>query len=165
MDDYCLVDAYGNTSNSSSISSAIRSAIRNIKKAKHSRHHIAAVIIKSNNIISIGWNSNHIHAEESAINRAWRSAAKIVGATIIVIRVRKDGTYGLAYPCSSCMGKIIATGIKKIIYSDNSSTFQTIKIGKSISVTAVDIRTKAMIWNGQFSNPILARYKYITAEA
>ena len=97
-------------------------------KARHKQHRLAAIIIKGGSIIATGHNSECIHAEESAINRS--SKSNIKGCTLVVLRVRRNGTLGLAKPCQDCMGRITIAGIKKVLYTDENGIMQQIKLNK-----------------------------------
>lgn len=105
---------------------SIHLAIRAALKARHRNHRLGAILIKGGNIISVGWNISFKHAEHMAIDRAWRS--DIEGCTIMVVRVRKNGSLGMAKPCETCMARLIDAGIKKVIYSTNDGQLETTKL-------------------------------------
>lgn len=54
------------------------------------------------------------HAEASGLKKAGRRA---MGASLYVIRVRKDGSYGNAEPCPNCKAFIERSGIVKVDWS------------------------------------------------
>lgn len=103
-----------------------------IKISKQSAHKfpIGAVITKGNKIISVGVNKNkthpcqinyhlnkngNIHAELDAIILC---ESDISNSVLYVARLLKNGDFGIAKPCSSCMKIIGNYGIKKIIYTN-----------------------------------------------
>jgi deoxycytidylate deaminase len=56
-----------------------------------------------------------LHAEQAAI---WSLGKKETRGTIMfVVRVRRNGTLGMAKPCRMCMDMIKAAGVKRIYYS------------------------------------------------
>jgi deoxycytidylate deaminase len=109
----------------------IKIAIREAAKSDHRQHHMAAVLIKGGNIISVGHNSGHLHGEHTCLNRAWRT--DVSGSTVLVVRVRRNGTLGMAKPCPLCMQRLVQAGIKKVTYSTNSGTFETMKLSSMSS--------------------------------
>lgn len=92
---------------------------RSVRKAT-----VLAIVYKRTKIISFGFNRRiiekvvhpcySVHAEESALRKAGRRA---VGATMYIVRVRRDGTYGLARPCNYCSDIINRSGIVKVTYT------------------------------------------------
>jgi hypothetical protein len=46
-----------------------------------------------------------------------------VGATVFVSRVRKDGSFGLAKPCPSCVSILQARGVEKCYYTIDDMEF------------------------------------------
>lgn len=100
-------------------------------KSTFLRARMGAIITKGGRIISSATNqtrySKHayanwesIHAEEAAIIRVLRQPnglSKLAGATLYVTRIKKDGTTGLAKPCSNCLSLINSVGIKKVIHT------------------------------------------------
>ncbi len=82
-------------------------------------HKHGCLIVKGGAIIAKGWNlyANDRHAEFNAINKPWHSELK--GATIYVVRLRKEQAYGLSRPCPKCEALIRNAGIVKVVYSTN----------------------------------------------
>ena len=96
------------------------------RNERNSDYRLGACIAKANRIISVGYNrqkthtkSRHkykwLHAEMDAILRARED---LRGATIYVVRVRKNDTLGRSMPCRECMSWLAEVGIKKIIFCD-----------------------------------------------
>lgn len=101
---------------------------------------IAAGIVFKGRLISIGYNSKKthplqakfgknenaifVHAEIDAIRKAVNilSSDQLKKCTMIVVRVKKDGSWGLARPCvhkngQGCQNAIYTFGIKEVVYS------------------------------------------------
>jgi tRNA(Arg) A34 adenosine deaminase TadA len=99
---------------------------------------LAACVVKRNKIISFGHNKNkthplqnkfnkhpqaiYLHAEIDAIKNALKRASveDLVGSTLYIVRTKKDGSEGLAKPCSGCMQAIESFNIGKVIYTTNA---------------------------------------------
>ncbi len=112
----------------------IQLALKEAKNARHRQHKLGAVLFKSGKPIASSHNFDHVHAEHAVINQAWRS--DIAGTTLLVIRVRKDGTLGMAKPCYLCMARIIQAGVKRVIFSNSCGELESIKIA-SQEISAV----------------------------
>jgi dCMP deaminase len=95
------------------------------KHSDHPQHKLGAVITRGNKVVSIGYNknkthtkSNHcwkrLHAEISAIIKARQD---LTGCSIYIYREKKDGSFGLARPCHTCMLAIKEAGITKAHYT------------------------------------------------
>lgn len=116
MDD-CSMVLQSNTSGANIYNKFIRIAEKYAIKSNHRQHKLATLIVRGSNILSIGWNKDHQHAEHCAINRAWRS--DISGCTAITVRVRRDGTLGVAKPCDLCARRLVKAGIDKVVYTNS----------------------------------------------
>ncbi len=127
------------------INVAIRVALKEVKRSRHRQHKLSAVILKGSNIVSTGWNFSHTHAEHTAINRAWRT--DIHGATLVVMRLRRDGKIGMARPCPRCLAKIIEAGIKRCIYTDNNGCIV------EINLRLYTVIPYTVTWNGTICTP------------
>ncbi len=83
-----------------------------VKKSAH-----IAFVVSGNTVISVGYNRKimpkdgvfTVHAEAAALKKAGRRAR---GATLHSIRIKKDGSYGLAKPCPKCQVLIDRLGMK-----------------------------------------------------
>lgn len=102
---------------------------KNISKFSNHRVRVGAVICK-NRPISAACNRakthpkfadpyksvrGSIHAEIRAIINC--GCEDLKGGTVYVYREHKDGTPGMARPCSSCLDTLEEVGIKKIYYT------------------------------------------------
>ena len=99
------------------------------------KHKLAAALVKRNRVLGVGLNrskthplqakfgkneqSIHLHAEIDAIKNALKrhTVDELVGSTLMVARIKKDGTPGSACPCSGCQRAIIHFGIKEVIHT------------------------------------------------
>lgn len=92
-----------------------------VKKAKQVNYvfRLGAVVFNQSRIISAGYNrvanNKAACAEKLAILKA--PSDLLTGSSILIVRVRKLGTYGMAKPCDKCQKFIEKSGISKIIYS------------------------------------------------
>ena len=98
---------------------------------------IAAALVKRKKVLSIGVNrmrshplqkrfarnrhSIFLHAEIDAIKNALQkyTLKELQGATLMVARVKRDGTKALAAPCQGCQKAIEWFGIKDVQYTHN----------------------------------------------
>jgi dCMP deaminase len=115
-----------------------------------SRLHVGSVIVKSNRVMSVGYNGfiagtphiSHvregheqaiIHSEINALANSNRlGGASLEGATIYITH----------YPCINCFKSIAAAGIKEIVYLDdynNDLLIQTIASESDIKIRKINI--------------------------
>ena len=62
--------------------------------------------------------SYSIHAENMAIRRGERVGIEFAKATLLVVRINKNGDLRFSKPCEICEKLIIDAGIKNIYYID-----------------------------------------------
>jgi tRNA(Arg) A34 adenosine deaminase TadA len=122
----------------------LKLAIREATKARHKQHNHGAVLIRGGKPVAVGHNHSHIHAEHAALNRAWRHGTE--GGTLVVIRVRKDGTIGMSRPCEMCVNRLISAGIKKVIYSDSDGSLKSFKLPTKSEVSKLNITLQNILW-------------------
>lgn len=67
--------------------------------------------------------SIYLHAETDCINNAIKNSAfkDLSKAKMYICRVKKDGSWGLAKPCSGCMKAIVTFGIREVYYSTDET--------------------------------------------
>lgn len=122
----------------------IKQAFKQAEKSSFTRARIGAVIANKRRVLSVGKNSiryyskcptprvweNSLHAEQDAILKLLNSGRQtdLIGATIYVSRVKRDGSPGLAKPCPCCMELIEAVGIKKVCYTTDSDNLEVIEL-------------------------------------
>jgi len=100
---------------------------------------IAASIVIKNRLISIGTNTKktdpfhtkfskhkekiYLHAETCAIKNALKKIKleDFSKATLYILRVKKNGEWGLAKPCTACKNAIVQFNIKRVVYSTNKT--------------------------------------------
>ena len=102
------------------------------------RLHVGCVVVDKHRIISSGFNREKGHPMQAQMDRATfncidclgkqhaefsallpliKQKVNLSGATIYTYREKKDGTLGMARPCSRCMSLIKSCGIKRIKYT------------------------------------------------
>lgn len=93
-------------------------AVAAAKVGKGERHFsLGAVAIRQDGVWVTAHNGSppgpepRSHAEQRCLRKAGQ------GAILIVCRVRRDGTLGLAYPCAHCRAAIKAKKVKQVWYS------------------------------------------------
>ena len=105
-------------------------AKRLIVNSTHHQHRIAAILVKKNRVIGVGYNllkthpssPHHYKSQHAEFRAIWGiHPADLKGADIYVYREHKSGTPALSKPCPSCQELIKKSGIKKIYYTDYSS--------------------------------------------
>ena len=99
------------------------------------KQRLGAVLLKHGRVIGAGHNqlrhqstlqtdhwSGSLHAEIACILDALRKTdlKTIKGSTLMVVRLKADGSMGLALPCPACYDVIQKMGIKKIMFSTNT---------------------------------------------
>lgn len=106
---------------------------------------LAAAIVYKNKIVSVGYNQRkthpfqadygkndkaiYFHAETHAIFNALKRLDKkqLAKCTLVVARLKKDGPgsnndlFGLAKPCSGCQKCIDEHGLKRVVYTLDST--------------------------------------------
>ena len=108
------------------------------KKAFDSKFHrarVGAVIAKGHRLLASGCNRigysrllpnrpypESIHAEQQAILTllAQRRLDALIGSTIYVSRVGRDGQQRLSKPCPTCHSLIKAVGISTVVYTTDN---------------------------------------------
>lgn len=97
-------------------------------KANHKQHKLACVLTRGGSIISVGYNTNYIHAEHNALNKVWENGAE--GTVAFVVRFRSNGDLGMAKPCALCMARLMQAGVKRVHYSDVDGSIKSMKLKK-----------------------------------
>lgn len=69
------------------------------------------------------FNKNSHWLSEHAEMAALRKCTRTKGATIFVARVNKHGEERMSRPCPKCMNLLKSAGIKKIVYTIDSSQY------------------------------------------
>lgn len=102
---------------------------------------LGACVVKSNRVLSVGWNRDQndpanlnvndirrgkasTHAEIDAI----RHAGDPRGATIYVARFTRSGAVSCARPCRHCLMNIADAGIKSVWWTDYDGRIGTIRL-------------------------------------
>jgi deoxycytidylate deaminase len=63
-------------------------------------------------------NMHTLHAEIACLTQI-KQDIDYTGLEVYVVRIKKNGDYGMARPCASCMPFLINKGVRKIFYSTN----------------------------------------------
>ncbi len=120
----------------------INTAIKLAQKSSF-RQRVSAVLFRGSKVLGTGYNrtgesQNRLrtshwpdsrHAEVDAVVDALRRypASELKGADILVVRLKKDGSYGLALPCEDCYQVLTNIGIRRIIFTTNEQTLGVLK--------------------------------------
>ena len=106
-------------------------------KSNHSQHRLGCVIVKKNRIVGLGFNSNktspHSPDKFKTIHAEWDatcgvSLKDLKGSTAYILRIRKDGSYGIAKPCESCLSILKHCGVEQVCYTTQVGEFYAEKI-------------------------------------
>lgn len=103
-------------------------------RSNHAWARHAVIVTRGGAIIASGWNYNWRHAENNALSKLWPSER--VGTVVWSIRVSKGGKLSMAKPCPNCMKLLVEAKVKRVIYSTDQGTLETMKIGKNFSKAA-----------------------------
>jgi pyrimidine deaminase RibD-like protein len=131
-----------------SIEQAIRIANSN---QSYDRWPLGAVIVKGGSIQSVGWSAlktvpQHtgcsVHAEAHALRRMRNEAH---GCVMYVARRLRRGGVGMARPCPDCQRLIIHSGIKRVIYTVDSSTLGVWKPRQDLPDEILDYQLQVMV--------------------
>lgn len=105
-------------------------AARVAAKSQFGRVRIGAVVARRGRVISVGFNQakTHpltiqfdykpnvgIHAELDAVLGIEKE--KLRGSTLYVVRIKMDGSWGLARPCKGCQGLIQHLELGEVVWS------------------------------------------------
>lgn len=116
---------------------SVRIATKRARESTFERAKVGAVISKGHRILASGCNEirgyktrspkkweDSVHAEQRVILDLLRSGRQheLVGATLYVSRITKDGNLALAKPCSICQELIESVGIKQVFYTTKKGT-------------------------------------------
>lgn len=106
---------------------------------------LGAVLIYKGKVMSVGWNStktsplqlqlnrhrgyeidasethNTLHAEVACLAKVRDLNIDWGRASLFVYRIKKDGSSGMARPCTGCQALIKSMGIKNIYYTTNDN--------------------------------------------
>lgn len=96
--------------------------MRIAKNSDHRLYNHVALILSGNRVLSYGYNSGSLHAEESAIRRLDRlyrteNSRKPRNLHLISFMVkRKNGSFGNSFPCGECWKIIKENHIRAVTY-------------------------------------------------
>ena len=106
----------------------LQTAVSLAELSDHNSKH-GAVIVKGGTRIAVGINyqindpnqvthpktESGVHAEVAALNACRK--VNLMGATIYVARVLRDGCPAISKPCDYCQQALQARGIKRVVYT------------------------------------------------
>lgn len=113
-------------------SGIFKKAVQVAEKSDFDQFKVGAVIFRGSKILSAESNAirscsklnkkfqkweNSLHAEQHSIIKARRD---LKGASMLVVRVNKNGGIGMARPCDMCWGFMEAVGIKEVYYTTST---------------------------------------------
>jgi len=124
----------------------IEDEIRSLAHKSQMKFRMACIILSDGDIVGTGYNKplapvllrgkgfRSLHAEMEAMKNMMgvymEGKRKLAGAEkeMYVVRVRPDGSFGNAKPCSRCLAHIknLGWGIRKVIYTNERGEFETI---------------------------------------
>lgn len=84
--------------------------MKNPNRWKH-----VAVLISGGRIVGSAMNEDKYHAEDLLLY-GWEQEAR--GATVLSIRVKKDGSFANAKPCKNCWQILKKAGVKKVRWTE-----------------------------------------------
>jgi pyrimidine deaminase RibD-like protein len=87
---------------------------REAEKSPERMRHVFA-LIRGGAIVAIGVNHGERHAEVVALGKLWPSKRR--GCRFVSLRVRRDGSLGMARPCARCEEVLLDNGIARGLYS------------------------------------------------
>jgi pyrimidine deaminase RibD-like protein len=83
---------------------------------------LMAFVVRRGKVVTVGYNRRVFpngeafsqHAEEAALKKA---GSRAKGATLYVLRFKKDGSRGMARPCGRCHDTLNRAGIVRVFFS------------------------------------------------
>lgn len=105
------------------------------------RQRIGSVLFQGSTVLETGTNQlrhqsairtghwpNSLHSEMDIVSKLVRAGRmkQLKGASMLVLRLKRDGSYGLALPCNNCFSVLQSVGIKRIIFSTDDNNFSTL---------------------------------------
>lgn len=121
--------------------SMMRAAIETIaSKVEKTRQNHVAFLFRKSKLVTIGCNKPrthpatkkyhyepkvHICAELDACLKA--GDVDFTLYTMLVIRIKKDGSLGMSKPCPGCQHLLKSLGIKSVMYSDESGEIVSLR--------------------------------------
>lgn len=121
---------------------SFRIASKQALKSGFRQHRMGAVIVKGSRIMSTGYNALRpssvtktptLHAEAAAILKLLKEKrlSDLSGAELYVTRFTPTGRVGLSRPCMACRNLCASVGIRKVHYTTNDGTTETLRIDES----------------------------------
>lgn len=102
------------------------------------RHRLGAVLVKSGRVLNVGWNQERwsqdkymswsLHAE---IDACLGAQCSIVGSTVYVSRILKNGKKSLSHPCIGCILRLKKMGVKNLYWTKDHESYGRLKFHAS----------------------------------
>ena len=117
----------------------IRLATKAAYESKFRRARVGAVIVRGDRVLSVGCNRigfshllpnrpyrESIHAEQQAILGLLKARRQheLIGATIYVSRIGRNGHERLSKPCGNCHLLCATVGIHKVVYTSDQGVME-----------------------------------------
>jgi deoxycytidylate deaminase len=95
----------------------------------HRNYQVGCAVFLKGKLIALGTNNDKTHPEQFRFGRSVSSHAEFLaikklknknllnGATLVVCRKLKDGSLAQSRPCELCMPLLLASGVKRVVYS------------------------------------------------
>lgn len=97
---------------------AAQAALR-LSDQKH--YQVGAAAIRGDGTFVTSSNGPAPHPEPSVHAEARLCRKLDRGAVVFVMRIKRDGTLGMARPCYNCALELVRTGAKKVFYSTDTT--------------------------------------------
>ncbi len=125
----------------------LKKAIENAEKSKVYPYRLGCVVFKGKRILSCGYNQirtfnaipdkykkyiEALHAEQHAIMKV-QNKELLNGASILVIRINRNGKLTNAKPCENCMKTILHYHLSNIYFSNENGEIVMLKKTKEES--------------------------------
>lgn len=88
-----------------------------VKGPARRAHMLGAVGVRRDGAVVIAYNLASKEKEPRAHAEARLSRKLDVGSVVYVARVLRDGTFGIAHPCPTCMRILRAKGVQRVFYT------------------------------------------------
>jgi hypothetical protein len=101
-------------------------ALRVARGARHKLHRHAALVFRGGALVSVGVNHDYTHAEVAAVNALWPSERR--GTRVLSVRLRRNGTVGIARPCVDCQRYLRTQGVKSVDYTNQDGEIERMRL-------------------------------------